>query len=412
MKRLGLRLALALAAALCAGELALHLFPALLPNAYLASFPGNGTEFFHADVFARTPVEGVLLPHLAAAHHGPPPADLVELGIAPRSADDDARAFPSIELPADALGFLNPALRERCELLLVGDSFGVAAGVRAPEGLAAALERTTGLAVYDLSVAGIGPVQERWLVETRGLALHPRAVVWLYYSGNDLTESYEPLLARRDGHTTWAEAWPERQKPLLVLPDLLARALRRPPSAAAREPLPGFLFHRADASAQPVWFEPETLRQLGWSREQWQAHPTWAPVQDELRKARDACAAQGARLVLVYLPSKPEVLLPLVERDPALARLTLAFLGNPAPPGDDGALYDALLANRHAHEELVRDFCTREKVPFLSATPALEAEAQRGELGYLATDTHWQSRGQTALLEPLLAFLREQGLLP
>lgn len=31
--------------------------------------------------------------------------------------------------------------------------------------------------------------------------------------------------------------------------------------------------------------------------------------------------------------------------------------------------------------------------------------------GYLATDTHWQTLGQAALLEPLLGFLRREGLL-
>lgn len=412
MKRKLIRIALALAVALLATELALHLFPGLLPRAYLVRFPGNGTEFFHPDVFARTPVEGVLLPHRITSHRGPPPADLIELGIAPRSADDDARAFPDVELPADSLGFPNAAERERCELALVGDSFGVSAGALRPEGLRAALERASRLSVQDYSIGGLGPAQERWLVETQALARHPRAVLWLYYSGNDLTASFEPYLARRDGHATWAEAWPERRKPRLYLPDLIAKSLGAAGGATRAEPLPGFAFTRADGTTQPVWFEPETLRQLGWPLVEWQAHPVWAPVQAELRAARDACAAAGVRFLLVYLPSKPEVMLPHVKRDPELARRTIAFLGNPAPPLGPEELWQLLLANRHGHEELLRAFCAAESIPFLSATPALEAQAARGELGYLATDTHWQTKGQAVVLEPLLAFLREQGVLP
>lgn len=411
------KLALSLGVGLVALELALHLAPGLLPRAYLARFPGNGTEFFHPGILARTPVEGVLLPHLAAAHHGPPPADLVELGLAPaEGAAADARDFPVVELPADALGFPNAKDDPEAELVLVGDSFGVAAGARVPEGLQAALERTTGLRVQNLSLAGIGPVQERWLVETRALAASPRAVLWLYYGGNDLTASYEPLVARRDGHATWAEAWPERAKPRLYLPGVLL-AFLRPRSAHPRagtprsEPLPGFAFPLAGGGAQPVWFEPETLRQCGWSRSEWEAHPVWAPVQAELRAARDACAARGAKLLLVYLPSKPELLLPFVAPDPELARRTLGFLGNPAPALEPEALLASLLASRAAHEELVRDFCAAESIPFLSATPALTEQAARGELGYLVADTHWQALGQAALLAPLLAFLRAQGVL-
>lgn len=405
-RRLLAKLGLALLAALGATELALHLAPALLPNAYLARFPGNGTEFFQPDVFARTPVEGVLLPHRAGAYRGPPPADLIELGIAPRTADADARAFPAVELPADALGFPNARALERVELVLVGDSFGVAAGVRQPEGLQAALERVTGQSVFNLSLAGLGPAQERWLLETVGLAKQPRAVLWFFFSGNDLTASYEPFLARRAGHATWAEAWPELRKPALLLPDLL-RHIRSGASAPRREPLPPFRFARPDGSVQELWFLPDQLAQLGTSLAEWRAHPAWAPVQGELRAAREACAAHGAKLLLVYLPSAPEVLLPLVERDAELAARTCAFLQPLSTPASEpGELFLRQLANRHAQEELLRDFCSVEGIPFLSAVPALEAQARRGELGYLTTDTHWQSVGQAALLEPLLDFLR------
>jgi hypothetical protein len=409
---------LALVCALAAAEFALHLTPALLPPAYRARFPGNGTELFHPGVRARTPVEGVLLPHLASAHRGPPPADLVELGLAPpAAAEDDARAVPSIELPAGALGFPNPpevAARERADLVLVGDSFGVSAGVRAPPGLQAELERATGLAVLNLSLAGLGPVQERGLLETHGLARPPRApraVVWLWFSGNDLTASYEPLLARRDGKTTWAEAWPERAVPLFRLPGVLAALVAGAPAPPRREPLPGFAFPTADGGTRPVWFHPDYLRQLGWSRAEWEAFPTWQPVQAELAAARDACAAHGARIVLVYLPTKAEVLLPLVARDAELVVATLGALGQPPPTGLAEEVLETLLAHRGAQEDLVRDACESAGIPFLSATPALTALAGRGELGYLVADTHWTSEGQAALLAPLLAFLRAEGVL-
>lgn len=417
MKRL-LRIAIALGATLAATEGALHLFPRLLPRAYLARFPGNGCEFFHPGVLARTPVEGVLLPHLAGAYHGPPPADLVELGLTPPSgADEDRRDFPTVELPTNALGFPDASDETRSDLLLIGDSFGVAAAAVHPEGLQVSLARATGLTVRNLSLAGLGPVQEGWVLATQGLATPdaaalPRAVLWLYFSGNDLTASYEPLLARREGKRTWAEAWPERAKPTLYLPDLLATGFARRAAGPPREPLPGFAFARDDGGTSEVWFHPDYLRQLGWSRAEWEAHPVWAPVQDVLRTARDACAARGVRFLLLYLPSKAEVLVAHVTPDPALARRTIAALGNPAPEGSDEALWSTLLAERHAQEELLRDFCARESIPFLSALPALEAQAERGELGYLAADTHWQSRGQGVLLGPVLGFLRSEGLIP
>lgn len=403
--------ALGLGAALGAVEFALHLWPALLPTSYRAHFPGHGTEFFHPDVFARTPVEGILLPHLTGTHFGPPPTDLVEMGVAPADADDDRRIVPRVLIPADELGFPNLVLPERAELVLLGDSYGVATGVREPEGLQAMLERASGLTVFNASIAGIGPAQERWLLEHVVLARAPRAVLWLFFAGNDLTASYEPYLARRAGHATWAEAWPELHKPRFYLPDLLRRALATAPPARCSAPLPPFEFELVDGGARRLWFAPDHLVQLGWSIEEWRAHPVWAPVQAELEAARALCAARGVKLLFVYLPSAPEVLLPFTRADPELAVRTITSMGLPAPAGTPAEVLARLLAHRGALETLVREFCAAQSIPFLSAVPALSAQASEGELGYLTTDTHWSSVGQRALLEPLLAFLRAEGVL-
>ena len=255
----------------------------------------------------------------------------------------------------------------------------------------------------------MGPVQERWLTETLALPEKPRALVWLYFSGNDLTASYEPLLARREGKRTWAEAWPERRKPFWILPDLIARATETGPGEPAREALPGFALPLPDGSTRPVWFHPDYLRQLGWSKAEWAAHPAWTPVRAELEAAIESCRALGVPFLFVYLPSKAEYLLTSVHPDPELARRTIEALGQPAPPGPSAPQYARLLANAAAQEGLLQDFCAQASVPFLSARPLLQAQAARGELGYLVTDTHWHPGGQAVLLEPLLAALRAQG---
>ncbi len=391
-------------------ELGLRAFPGLLPRRYLALFPMHGVEFFEPGILERTPIQGLPLPLVTGPHRGPPPADLVALGIAPAGEGSDARAFPDVEIPADSLGLPNPSELERADLVLIGDSFAVAMGAVRPRGLQARLAERTGLTVFDAGVAGVGPVQERWLVEEVALAKRPRCVLWFFFSGNDVTASYEPLLHRREGRTTWAQAYAERRKPLLVLPDLVRSWVRRP--AASEHPaLPGFRFRLADGREQPLWFHPDHVRQLGWSRAEWEAHPVWEAVQQELCAARDACERKEARFLLVYLPSKAEVYLPRVERDPALVLSTAgATLAEPLAVEPQEFLVK-LLANRHALEELVREFCAAEELPFLSATPALEALAERGQLGYLVTDTHWQDAGQEALLEPLLEFLRREKVI-
>jgi hypothetical protein len=409
--KLGLRLLCACLAALAAAELALQLFPALLPPGYRARFPMQGVELFHPGVLARTPVEGLPLPLVGGPQRGPPPADLKELGLVPADEESDARAFPEVELPADALGFPNPIELERADLALIGDSFAVAMGVTRPLGLQGRLAEATGLTVFNAGVAGIGPVQERWLLEAVVLPKQPRAVLWFFFAGNDLSESYEPLLHRQKGRTTWAEAYPDRRRPRLLLPDLLAYALSARSGKPRCSPLPAFLFRRADGSGQRLWFHPDYLRQLATPAQDWEANPVWAAVQGELRSARDACRARNARFLLVFLPTKEALYLPYVEPNPALVLRAASATLVESLPGEPAAFQEQALANRYAPEELVRAFCAAEEIPYLSATPALEALAARGELGFLAADSHWQSVGQEALLGPLLAFLREQGVL-
>jgi len=407
-----LKLGLALLAALAAADVALHVQPRLLPRRYLAGFLMGGVEFYQPGIFERTPVEGLPLPLVNGAYRGVPPGDLKEMGLAPHDVDDDARAFPDVELPADELGLPKPAALERADLVLVGDSFGVPLGARRPIGLQQRLVERTGLAVYNVSVAAIGPVQERWLLENVGLPKKPRAVLWFFFSGNDLTASYEPLLPKRDGRLTWEAAWSDRRRPpRLILPDLVRSWFERAPPPKCPAPLPGFRFRLADGGTRPIWFHPDYLRQLGWPEPIWQANPVWGAVQTELRAARDACRAANAQLLFVYTPSKAEVYLPYVERDPALALATITAMHGAQPPGKEEEIYDQLLAHRRVLEGILATFCAQEGIAFFSALPALEAQAARGEFGYLVTDTHWSTVAQDALLEPLLDFLRAQGVL-
>lgn len=405
-----LGLAVGLALGVLVLELALRWRPELLPTWYRETFVFQGVELFHPGILARTPVEGVPLPLPVGTYSGIPPADLMELGIAPPEAREDAERWPDVLIPADADGFPNPARLERAQLVLLGDSFGVGAGVERPPGLRARLAERTGLAVYDVSVAGIGPIHEEWLLREVVLAKEPRAVIWLVYAGNDITYSIEPLAYRRLGHATYAEAHADRLRPRSFLLDLWRRSRERS-SPPPRTPLPGFPLRRADGSLRPIWFQPENLAQLGYPRELWETSIGWQTAREALERGIDACRSHGVVPILVYLPSKAQVYLPWVEDDPELLRRTVEAYAPEVADEPADALRERLLENRGALESLFLAFCHERGVACLSATPYLERQAQEGRLGYLATDTHWNTDGQATLVEPLLDLLREQGLL-
>jgi hypothetical protein len=407
--RVGIGLLLALGAALLLAEALLHAFPALLPRWYRELFPMHGIEFFRPGILEETPIEGLPLPILVEPHAGPPPADLKDMGVVPAGEDADRRRFPEVVIPIDAQGFPNPRVLDAADLLILGDSFAVAAGSRRPPGLAALLEEATGKSVYNLGVSAVGPVQEAWLLENVGLAKEPRCVLWLFFAGNDATASLEPLLHRERGRATYAQAYAERRAPRFILADL-ARKLAARPDEREAQPVPGIPFTLADGSVQELWFNPFTLRQLAWSRDDWQANRGWIAVQSILERGREACESRGAKLVLVYLPTAEEVYLPFVAQDPGRVH-ALASFGLAEPLAiEPRELHETLLERRASLESCVREFCAAQRITFFSAVPALESLARRGELAYLVADTHWHSEGQRALLEPLLEVLRREGV--
>jgi hypothetical protein len=389
-------------------EVSLHAAPHLLPRSYRERFPMHGVELFHPGILDETPIRGLPLPLVVGPFDGPPPADLVETGIAPPGAEEaDRRRFPRATIPVDGRGLPNAHEPSTTDVLLVGDSFGVASATTLPRGLLASLAQATGLTFYNLSVSAIGPVRQRWLLEEVGLSKQPRFVLWFFFSGNDATSLLVPIVQERRGLATWGAAYADRRPPRLLLLDLLGTLADRPAAGPTESPLPGFRLVDPGGGASELWFDPDHLRQLALTRREWEEHPGWWAAREELRGALRACNEAGAELLLVYLPSKPEVYLPHVEPDPSLTHRTASRrLAEPVEEEPE-AFLSACLRGRRALEEVVGSFCEQEGIRWLSATPFLEALAERGELAYFVADTHWQTEGQRVLVEPIRRLLRE-----
>jgi hypothetical protein len=410
LRRLALRLGFSLLLTVALLETVLRVAPGLLPRAYLESYPLHGVEFHHPGILDETPVEGLPLPMIVAPHDGPPAADLVERGIAPPGVTEDRERIGRVVHPTDELGLPNPRRLDHAEIVLVGDSFMVFAGVQEPPGLARRLGERTDRSIYNLGVSGIGPGRERWLLEEVGLPLAPELVIWFFFGGNDLVDMWEFVGQAGEGKENLGETFADRRPPLLRLPDLISFFARRR-GGEAPEPFPGLRFPLAGGETVPIWFRGLYLCQLPVSREQWEALPPWEAFQATIRKARDATTAGGARFLLVYLPSKSQVHLPYLESDPELL-FAIASREDPAlVPFTPEEFVERALAHRGDLEAAMRDFCARESIPFFSATPILDDLARRGELGFWLADTHWDPAGQAAVCDGLAAYLEAESLL-
>ncbi len=432
-RRLGLVLALALAA-VASVELVLHLKPTALPAWYREQFPVMGVEFVQPGILSQTPIEGYPVPGPQRSYAGPPPAGLIApTPLVDPAANPDPLRYPRVVMPIDAKGFPNERIPERADILFVGDSFTFATGGTDPACLQPLLADSGGWSIYNLGIPGIGPIRERWLMETQGLPLQPKAVVWFFFGGNDFSD-VEKTQARLDtGAKVYTDNPAYEAVPNFLLADFLMRwfdTLGAEERVRPRMTYGARLGRGPDADVD-VWFSPLYVRLMLTDRPGWKRRTGWELFSRELKAAKAALDERGIPMLLVYVPTKVEALLPVLLEN-AAAQGALA-------PGDaqDGAsssspldplwdmvtlnlkeespiskqeFFDAIQLNIGVLDTQVSNLCRQNKIAYFSATAPLRQLASQGRLPYLSADTHWNDRGQAALVEPLREALIELGL--
>ena len=288
----------------------------------------------------------------------------------------------------DARGFRNRRDRPLAEVALLGDSFVEGAYVSDEETAAEDLERLTGWSVENLGRSGYGTLQELEVLRLHALALHPRAVAWFFFEGNDLydDENYENALVYLRAHGGgYEKAWlraPELHRfREASLSTNAFRLLRRafdpaiPVSATSfglfrgPGPPPRKLYFYRDATLRFDEFEERRL----------------AKTEDALRQGAGLLRERGIALLLVFVPSKFRV---YAER--------CDF-----PDGSPCAswrLWDL--------QARFQRLCARDGLALLDLTGPMRAAAATGTLLYAPEDSHWNAQGHRFVAELLAAALR------
>lgn len=358
--------------------------------------------------------------------------DIVRLGFLP----PDLARHPVYSFPfaTDADGFRNPPGAAEAPVAALGDSFTDAMTLPAELGWPSRLSARLGVAVRNYGTAGFGPGQEGRVLEEYVLKRHPRVVVVAFFAGNDLQDAERFAHFERDGsfRPSFAHGW--KFKEVVARFDNLyvvsfARgivSLLQHPSPGREGPSESDGFSGDDPDAPgasragfdrglftvPVGgatlrfaFLPAYLNTLRFSRAEVAAWPGWALTREAYRQMDRQTRAAGARLVVMFIPHKAQVYLPLLEASlpPAeLVRTLEATLRQPEQPLD----LAAMLGNRLAVNGLMRDFCAQEGIEFLDLTEALQARVASGQNVYFPDDSHWNAAGHETASEALEARLR------
>jgi hypothetical protein len=360
--------------------------------------------------------------------------DIVRLGFLP----PDLVRHPLYRFPfvTDEEGFRNPPGAGEAPVAALGDSFTDAMTLPAEATWPSRLSARLRVPVRNYGTAGFGPGQERRVLEEYVLRRRPRVVVVAFFAGNDLQDAERFAHFEQDAsfRTSFAHGWKFKEV-VARFDNLYVVSLAHGIASLIRHPAPGLEEEPGDSDgysgddpkapgvsrpgfdrglfAVPVAgrtlrfaFLPAYLDTLRFSRAEVEAWPGWALTREAYRQMDRQARAAGARLVVMFIPHKAQVYLPLLHSSlprAELARALQATLRQPAqPPLDLGALLD----NRLALNGLMRDFCAQEGIEFLDLTEALQARVASGQNVYFPDDSHWNAAGHETASEALEVRLR------
>jgi len=353
--------------------------------------------------------------------------DIVRMGYIPHSLSDGI--LHRFRFQTDAEGFRNNRVRERFDIAALGDSFTDAMTMAAEASWPAQLERRLGASVQNYGTAGFGPQQERLVLQDVVAPHRPRLVVLAYFAGNDLfdAEAFDNFQrAGVDARTVpgWrikqvvsrADTWfvtsalragsrwfgQPHDAPLAAAENLGAPPAV--PSAAASFDR-GMFTVPVDDRAVRFAFMPPYLNTLNFSEAELGARRGWALTAAAIRDMRDSSRSFGADFVVLFIPFKSQVYLPLVEHAFTTAQLREAFtyyLHIYERPVN----LETLHRNRLAQNNLMRRLCDAERIPCVDMTAVFEARLQAGENVYFPDESHLNESGEALVAETLAQFLR------
>ncbi|MCB0336417.1 MAG: hypothetical protein KDD62_08925 [Bdellovibrionales bacterium] len=270
------------------------------------------------------------------------------------------------EVKTDRDGFRNNQDRSLSPYVVLGDSFVEATTVAYDKIFTSRLEDKLGQSVTNLGQIWYGPQQAFEALKRFGLNRAPHTVIWMFFSGNDISdfqryektlEQFNVIQARRDS---------------LVQKSFTLNALRSLKQLWSAKVLSPAFAAQCAPSGETYYFHYQTQALSESDR---------LAVEGTLRlwrEAVDMLASIGSRLIILYAPTKREVMqevcnlstehLPLKSFLQARAQVVLG----------DGFLFDL--------------------------TPIL-AEAAQHDAVYFTDDTHWNEQGHRVVADAILDIL-------
>ena len=323
---------------------------------------------------------------------------------------DAARTYPVVPpgfppydctLHTDARGFRNASDLKQYDIVALGDSFTEGSRVSDAQAWPVRFAQLSGRSVCNLGMSGYAPQHYLAALREVGFPLKPRGVICTLYEENDFRAAN--MVQRPDSEFDRFI----KQSPLRRLLDgFFVRTLG---SINAHGRIEGIevlswlpMAVPAGPDAKYYAFAPNVLLDLYVTPGALRNDRHWEAVTGMVRQMQMLCREAGAEFVLVYLPSKPHVVLPLARDRLELERVR-AFAAlrskDPLPPARQFA--DELFARLDTKETALAEWCRSEGIAFVSMTPALRAAAAAGRQVFFTYNDHWTPVGHEVVAAAL-----------
>lgn len=319
-------------------------------------------------------------------------------------------------LTTDARGFRNKKALDKCEVLVLGDSFAEGSEVSDDQAWAALVATQTGKVFYNLAMAGEDPSSYLETYEQIGHKLQPKTVLVMIYEGNDYRKARDKT---QPSFTQRCRRF-HKSSPLL-------RAAKSTMRATLGNTCKVTLPVSESDKLWPVAWLPVGVGEKGsekfytfkWKR--LRAHYVDKALfkkTDGFKNATGAvatlaekCKANAAKIIVLYVPDKPHVVLPIADKQQRLnKKQVVAYLKLKKAknlPADMAGCYNKMLESLDVQEQAFAEFCKEKNIEFVSLTELLKNKTAAGDQLYFTYDQHWTPLGNKVVAEKIAAVLKK-----
>ena len=319
----------------------------------------------------------------------------------------------------DEQGFPNEEYqwRDQYDIVIAGDSFTIRT---APKTWIESLRDLTGQSILTLGAPSWSTLNEVEAIKQFGLDKKPKTVIVAFFEGNDLFNT-EQYLERRATGLSWKE-FDFQNTPLtqqIIMPYMIAHWLSPQPVTSTVDTSIRYRYPvTASTEAGYVQTVLKDFHLLPLSADyDTIAHSIeFTAMKQALLELKGLCDQQGARLILMLVPSKEHVywsrIWDPIDVNNILERTVTVKLSE----GDHGHFvwdtqylsFDAFNANQTAQERILGDFTREAGIDFLNLMPAFWQNAiQHGEL-YWYADPHWNQAGNDLAAQTVAEYLNSR----